>query len=253
MTEPTLYPESGFLRLRLDLAYDGTNFSGWGKQPDRRTVQEEVEKAIATVTQSKIDSIVAGRTDAGVHAKQYFFHVDLENSEDLIVFVFKLNRMLPESIFIKEMKSVESDLHARFAAKKRTYRYFIHPQKDPFKEELSWYFPQKIDVDQMNKAANFLLGEKDFCSFAKVHTDVKTTICSVYSAKWHTDTNGLYFEISANRFLRNMVRAIVGTLLEVGAGKIPPEEIQTILSAKNRQEAAVSVPAHGLFLWEILY
>ena len=241
-------------RYFFEISYNGKNYHGWQRQANSVSVQETIESCFSKLYSNKdIGIIGCGRTDAGVHAKQYFFHVDLENSEDPIVFVFKLNRMLPESIFIKEMKSVESDLHARFAAKKRTYRYFIHPQKDPFKEELSWYFPQKIDVDQMNNAANFLLGEKDFCSFAKVHTDVKTTICSVYSAKWHTDANGLYFEISANRFLRNMVRAIVGTLLEVGAGKIHPEEIQTILSAKNRQEAAVSVPAHGLFLWEILY
>ena len=241
-------------RYFFKISYDGTSYFGWQKQPKQISIQETIEKDLSKIHSLKEMSIVGcGRTDAGVHAKQYFFHVDLENSEDPLVFVLKLNRMLPENIFIKEMKSVESDLHARFSAKKRTYRYYLHHQKDPFKEELSWYFPQKIDIDQMNKAANFFLGEKDFCSFAKVHTDVKTTICTVYSAKWHTEENGLYFEISANRFLRNMVRAIVGTLLEVGAGKIPLEEIQTILSAKNRQEAAVSVPAHGLFLWEILY
>ena len=241
-------------RYFFEISYKGKNYHGWQRQANSVSVQETIESCFSKLYSNKDIGIVGcGRTDAGVHAKQYFFHVDLENSEDPIVFVFKLNRMLPESIFIKEMKSVESDLHARFAAKKRTYRYFIHPQKDPFKEELSWSFPQKIDVDQMNKAANFLLGEKDFCSFAKVHTDVKTTICSVYSAKWHTDTNGLYFEISANRFLRNMVRAIVGTLLDVGFEKTSLAQLSSIINSKDRSNAGSSAPARGLYLTKVSY
>ncbi|NCA21216.1 MAG: tRNA pseudouridine synthase A, partial [Crocinitomicaceae bacterium] len=140
-----------------------------------------------------------------------------------------------------------------FDATKRTYRYFIHKQKNPFREEQSWYNPTKLDVEKMNLAAQILLGEKDFGSFAKAHTDVKTNICTVFSAEWIKDENGLYFEISANRFLRNMVRAIVGTLIDIGMGKLNVESIHTILAAKDRQEASLSVPGHGLFLWKIDY
>lgn len=241
-------------RYFFQISYNGKNYHGWQRQINAISIQETLETCFSKLYSNVEISIVGcGRTDTGVHANSYFFHVDLENVGDTLFLVVRLNKMLPESIYVKEMVEVNSNLHARFDAIKRTYRYFLHQKKDPFKEDFSWYFPQEINLEKMNEAATFLIGEKDFCSFAKVHTDVKTTICSVYSAKWHVSEKGIYFEISANRFLRNMVRAIVGTLLEVGLNKIEAQEINTVLEAKNRQEAAVSVPAHGLFLWEVTY
>ncbi|MEY3238294.1 MAG: hypothetical protein RI883_2395, partial [Bacteroidota bacterium] len=194
-----------------------------------------------------------GRTDTGVHAKEYFFHVDLEPIDSIDQFVFKLNRMLPDSIVVHAAELVDSEKHARFEAKRRTYRYFIHQKKDAFITATSWYFPQKLDISKMNEAAQLLIGTKDFTSLSKLHTDVKTNICTIDKAHWVVDGNQLYFEISADRFLRNMVRATVGTLIEVGLGKIEPAAISGIIEAKDRQAASTSVPAHGLFLWEIEY
>jgi len=161
--------------------------------------------------------------------------------------------MLPDSIVVHNAALVDSEKHARFDAKRRTYRYFMHQKKDAFITETSWYFPQKLDISKMNEAAQLLIGTKDFTSLSKLHTDVKTNICTIDKAHWVEDGNQLYFEISADRFLRNMVRATVGTLIEVGAGKIEPGTINEIIEAKDRQAASTSVPARGLFLWEIEY
>ena len=161
--------------------------------------------------------------------------------------------MLPDSIVVSNAELVDSGKHARFDAKRRTYRYFMHQKKDPFITETSWYFPQRLDISKMNEAAQLLIGTKEFTSLSKLHTDVKTNICTIDKAQWVEDGNQLYFEISADRFLRNMVRATVGTLIEVGGGKIEPEAINEISEAKDRQAASTSVPARGLFLWEIVY
>lgn len=241
-------------RYFLEISYNGTDFFGWQRQPREISVQEVIENTLSKIYSNVAIPIVGcGRTDTGVHAKQYFFHVDLEKINDLEHFVFKLNRMLPNSIVVHTIEEVSQDKHARFDAVKRTYRYFIHQKKDAFTNELSWYFPQKLDIQKMNEAAEHLIGRKDFTSLSKLHTDVKTNICTVYEAKWVESSNGIYFEISADRFLRNMVRAIVGTLVEVGTGKIQPEAMIEILVAKDRQAASSSVPAHGLFLWEVEY
>lgn len=241
-------------RYFVQVAYRGTDYHGWQYQPNAPSVQETIERCLSKVFgNTPITIFGCGRTDAGVHAKSYFFHVDLPQDWDEQHLCFKLNRMLPPDISARKAHKVSAELHARFHATKRTYRYFVQQQKDPFQQDQSWYFQQDLDVDAMNAAATRLLGTKDFGSFSKLHTTVKTNICTVFHAQWVQNEDHLYFEISANRFLRNMVRAIVGTLIEVGLGKLKVEEIDEIIAAQNRSEAAVSVPAHGLFLWEIDY
>lgn len=242
-------------RYFIEIAYNGQSYSGWQRQPNALSVQEVIEEALTKLlSKEKVCIIGCGRTDAGVHAQQYFFHVDLPNTFDTEHLLFKLNRMLPDAVVVFNLRAVEDDLHARFSALSRTYRYFIHQNKDPFKTNFSWYFTQDLDIEKMNAAAEYLIGAKDFTSFSKVHTDAKTNICEVLSAKWHTmEDRSIYFEITANRFLRNMVRAVVGTLIDVGTGKLDVNAIHTILEQKDRGAASLSVPACGLFLWEIQY
>lgn len=242
-------------RYFVELSYNGTDYFGWQRQPKQISVQEEIENAFTKLNSNNpIQVVGCGRTDTGVHAHHYVLHVELEEVKDVGQLVFKLNKILPESISIHSIKEVTNDIHARFNATSRTYRYFIHQKKDPFKQGTSWYFPQKLDFDAMNIAAQLLLGTKDFTSFSKVNTDVKTNICTVTKAEWEkVDEENYYFEITADRFLRNMVRATVGTLIEVGIGKMSPESIVEILEAKDRGAASLSVPAHGLFLWEVCY
>ena len=243
------------LRYSIELAYNGNDFFGWQIQPRQISVQETIEKALSKLFDAKkIDIVGCGRTDTGVHAKHYIAHVDLPSKWEEEVLTYKLNRILPDSIVIYTIQKVNEDFHARFHAKARTYRYFIHTQKDPFLNNTSLYYTKTLDMDKMNKAGLLLYGKKDFTSFSKLHTDVFTNICTVSNAKWiKVNEHAFYFEITADRFLRNMVRAIVGTLLEVGEGKITPDEITSILDKNNRCEAKMSVPAHGLFLWKISY
>lgn len=241
-------------RYFISLAYDGSAYHGWQIQPNAASVQQEIETALSKLHGNQaIEVVGCGRTDAGVHAQQYFLHTDLPVLWDPQQLVFKLNRMTPPDIAFFQAWETPTDLHARFDASQRTYRYFIHHHKDPFKNHTSWYHQTSLDVAAMNEAAKHLLGLQDFGSFAKLHTDVKTNICEVHGAKWQVSENGLYFEITANRFLRNMVRAIVGTLVEVGLGKLDPIDLVQIIKAKDRGAAAVSAPAHGLFLWKITY
>lgn len=241
------------MRYFIELSYNGTDFFGWQRQPDSISVQEVIETNISKLYSNKPMSIVGcGRTDTGVHAANYFAHIDLPETIDAETMVFKLNRMLPDSIAVQRIIQVNDDAHARFNATERTYRYFIHSEKDPFNPN-SWYFPQKLDYNAMNEAAKWLIGKKDFTSLSKLHTDVKTNICDVRSAFWTIDGNKAYFEISADRFLRNMVRATVGTLTDVGLGKIAPHDINSILEARDRQAASTSVPPQGLFLWKVSY
>ena len=241
-------------RYFISLAYDGGAYHGWQIQPNAASVQQEIETALSKLHGNQpIEVVGCGRTDAGVHAQQYFLHTDLPVQCDPQQLVFKLNRMTPPDIAFFQAWETPTDLHARFDASQRTYRYFIHHHKDPFKNHTSWYHQTSLDVAAMNEAAKHLLGLQDFGSFAKLHTDVKTNICEVHAAKWQVSENGLYFEITANRFLRNMVRAIVGTLVEVGLGKLDPIDLVQIIKATDRSAAAVSAPAHGLFLWKITY
>jgi tRNA pseudouridine38-40 synthase len=242
-------------RYFFEISYNGSDFFGWQKQPNQLAVQEVIEKALAQLYSCTSIAIVGcGRTDAGVHAYQYYFHADLINDQQERHLEFKLNRMLPLSIAVKKVFRVEDHSHARFSARLRTYRYFIHQKKDPFKEGLSLYYPQVLNFDQMNMAATRLIGKQDFTSFSKLHTDVKTNICAVTQAKWNQqDDDSWYFEISADRFLRNMVRSVVGTLLDIGSGKMRVEDIESVVVARDRGAASLSVPAHGLFLWEVNY
>jgi tRNA pseudouridine38-40 synthase len=241
-------------RYFLELAYDGTDFFGWQRQTNEISVQEVIEDALSKLySNTPVKVVGCGRTDTGVHARHYILHVDLPEIEDTEKFVFKLNRMLPNSIVFNKAVPVSADSHARFDATQRTYRYFIHQNKNPFKQKHSWYVPQALDFSKMNEAAKLLVGKKDFTSLSKLHTDVKTNICDVKKAEWIITEDAIYFEIVADRFLRNMVRATVGTLIDVGHGKIASEQINEILEAKDRQAASTSVPAHGLFLWEINY
>ncbi len=241
-------------RYFIELSYKGTPYFGWQRQPSCISVQEVIESQLSKLHSNEPISVVGcGRTDTGVHAHHYILHVDLPEIDDCDKFQFKLNRMLPDSIAISRVFPVSSDLHARFSATERTYRYFIHREKNPFIPETSWYFPQDLDFDAMNVAACLLIGTKDFTSLSKIHTDVKTNICSVSAAKWLQNEKEIYFEITANRFLRNMVRATVGTLIDVGLEKIKTEDLLAILDAKDRGAASTSVPAQGLFLWKIKY
>ncbi len=242
-------------RYFVELSYNGSSFFGWQRQPNQISVQEEIESAF-TKLNSNIPVFVVGcgRTDTGVHANHYVLHVDFEKQQGIDHLIFKLNRILPDSIVIHSLKEVDLDFHARFHAVSRTYRYYLNSKKNPFKKGLSWTVTQKLDFEAMNEAGKFLIGTQDFTSFSKLNTDVKTNICTVTKAQWvKVDDSNYYFEITADRFLRNMVRATVGTLMEVGERKIKPQEIRTILDAKNRGAASLSVPAHGLYLWEVCY
>ena len=242
-------------RYYFEISYNGTPFSGWQRQPKDKSVQEEIEKCFTKLNSNQpIEIVGCGRTDTGVHAHHYIFHVDLPENFIIENIVAKLNRMLPFSIAVQNCFPVLQDEHARFSATARTYRYFINFKKDPFKQDQSLYMPYAIDFDLMNEAAKLLIGTKDFTSFSKLHTDVKTNICTVTNAVWvKLDEDNAYFEITANRFLRNMVRATVGTLLDVGKGNLESKEINRILEEKNRSSASTSIAAHGLYLWKIEY
>jgi len=242
-------------RYFFECAYDGTGFSGWQRQPNAETVQQTIELMLSRrFNNSDIQILGCGRTDAGVHANQFYFHVDLAKDLNLELLKYKLNKMLPTSIVIFDILPVLNDQHARFDASFRSYKYFIHTRKNPFLEKYSWYFPHSLDLEKMNQGAQLLLGEKDFTSFSKLHTDVFTNICNLTRAEWREVGNDqIVFEITANRFLRNMVRAVVGTLIEVGQGNLIPEDIKEILEAHDRSSAGISVPAKGLFLSSIKY
>ncbi|MDX1652832.1 MAG: tRNA pseudouridine(38-40) synthase TruA [Brumimicrobium sp.] len=241
-------------RYFFECAYDGTDFSGWQRQPNADTVQETIECMLSRRFNEEVTIVGCGRTDAGVHARQFYFHADLDVDLDARELGYKLNKMLPVSIAVLKVYPVHDSAHARFDAVSRSYKYYIHSNKNPFSDRFSLYFPYRLDLDKMNHAARLLIGEKDFTSFSKLHTDVHTNICDLFNAEWKALENGqLVFGISANRFLRNMVRAIVGTLLQVGQGEMEAEEIVNILKAKDRSAAGVSVPAKGLFLDRVEY
>lgn len=242
------------MRYFLTLAYNGTSFHGWQRQPNARSVQQELEEALSTLLRESIKIVGAGRTDTGVHAKEMMAHFEanlsLETEENL---PYLLNRFLKEDIVIYSLDKVKADAHARFDAIARTYEYHLGFQKNPFKQQLYYYFHQPVSLEKMNEAAKILLEYEDFEAFAKTHSDVKTFLCKVTKAYWESTADGALFTITSNRFLRNMVRAIVGTLLEVGTGKIPVAEMHKIIKSKNRGEAGFSVPASGLYLTEIKY
>jgi len=240
-------------RFFIELAYDGTRYFGWQRQPNERSVQEELEQQLAKLFSGrKIPVTGCGRTDTGVHAHFYVAHLQLPAETNTEQLVYKLNKMLPGDIAVFKAYPVNDELHARFSANERSYRYFLHQQKSAFLKN-SLYYPHELNFARMNEAATHFIGKQDFTSLSKLHTDVKTNICTVTRAEWKQQADQWYFEIAADRFLRNMVRATVGTLLEVGRGKIQPEDIPAILEAKDRGAAKVSVAACGLFLWDVKY
>jgi len=241
------------LRYFLELSYNGSQYHGWQSQPNAVSVQENIEKALSIILRFPTKITGAGRTDAGVHARQMFAHFDTDNTIDIEQLTHRLNRFLPQDIAISNIIPVQPDAHARFDATARSYAYHIHQQKNPFLQQTSWHFSKKLDVDAMNKAAKALFFYEDFQSFSKTHTDVKTYICRIEEAYWQQDNDKLTFHITADRFLRNMVRAIVGTLIEVGLSKISVADFAHIIEAKNRSKAGFSVPAKGLFLTQIVY
>lgn len=238
----------------MHLGYRGANFHGWQIQPDAESVQSVLESALTTVLRRPTPITGAGRTDAGVNARMMIAHFDTPEDIDMRRFIRAINSLAGPGIAVYDIFPVAPDAHARFDATERTYRYFAHTRKDPFACGLSWQCSPELDFKAMNTAADLMLGRRDFTSFSKLHTDVRTNICDLRRARWHRmDATHWFFEISADRFLRNMVRAIVGTLVEVGRHKLAPEGILDILDKKDRCAAGTSMPAGPLFLWEIRY
>lgn len=253
-------------RYFIELAYDGTNYHGWQVQQNAVSVQELLNKALSTLLRLPIETTGCGRTDTGVHATEYFAHFDepprpplasggAENAVQKFPLqgVRGLNSLLPYDIAIKNIIPVAPEAHARFDATLRSYEYHIHFEKDPFRHGYSWLLRDRPDLDLMNQAAAIVMEYTDFSCFSKSNTQVKTNNCKIVKAVWETTEKGIVFKISADRFLRNMVRAIVGTLIMVGRGEIPPEGIRDIIESKNRSKAGTSVPACGLYLTEVKY
>lgn len=240
------------MRFFIELSYKGTDYHGWQIQPNANSVQAEINKALSTLLNTKIKVMGAGRTDTGVHAKQMFAHFDCQQDLDGLELVSKLNGFLPKDITIHNINAVTDDANCRFDALSRTYHYHIIQQKNPF-NTTAYLLYKNLDVDTMNLACKHLLGKQDFTSFSKVNTQTFTNNCNVMLANWEQKEEELIFTIKSDRFLRNMVRAIVGTLLAVGEGKIKPEQVKEIIAKKDRGEAGTSVPAHALFLSNIEY
>ena len=241
------------MRYFIEFSYNGKNYFGYQIQPNAISVQEELEKALSTILREEIKTTGAGRTDTGVHAKKIFAHFSTEKLLDQD-FTRRLNSFLPQDISIKRIFQVKDDFHARFDATFRTYEYYISLEKNPFTEESAWqHWRKSLDINKMNEACKILFEYEDFTSFAKLHTDNKTNLCTMYKAEWEQNGSELKFTVSANRFLRNMVRAIVGTMVEIGSGKIQPEDLRKVIENKNRNSAGTSAPAHGLYLVDVGY
>ena len=240
-------------RYFLNISYLGTNYHGWQVQANAHTVQAELEQCLSKILRQHVVLMGSGRTDTGVHARQQVAHFEIEKELDTLELVYKLNGILPDDISIGSCLKVRHDAHARFDASERGYKYFIHWQKSPFLCEQSYYYTFELDVEIMNKAAEHLIGEQNFESFSKVKTEVNNFICTVHKADWSKENDQLVFHVRANRFLRGMVRALVGTLLEVGRKKLSVTEFVNIIEAKDRKRAGRAVPPHGLFLTEVNY
>lgn len=241
-------------RFFIELAYDGTAYHGWQVQPNAITVQEELDRALSVFFRQKVETLGCGRTDAGVHASQFFAHMDLQDVKEEAVpaAVGGINALLPYQIAVKRIFKVADDAHARFDATGRSYEYHFHFHKDPFRLNRSWLYKHRLDVNAMNSAAALLLKYKDFSSFSK-SSETATNNCKVTEAFFRETGDGIVFRISADRFLRNMVRAVVGTLVRIGRKEIAEAELAEIIASKNRSNAGQSVPACGLYLVNIDY
>ena len=240
------------MRYFIDISYDGSNYHGWQIQPNADTVQHQINLAFSTILNEEINVLGAGRTDTGVHAKKMIAHFDTNQTIDFVKFKYRINGFLKNDISLNDIYKVKEDAHARFSAISRTYEYRVSRTKNPFSVN-SYFLLRDLDFQSMKKACKFLHGSHDYTSFAKLHSENYTNNCEVYIANWKEDENLLIFSIKANRFLRNMVRAIVGTLIEIGEGKISFSDIETILMSKDRAKAGYSVPANGLSLIDIEY
>jgi len=241
-------------RYFIWLSYDGTNYHGWQVQPNGISVQGELQRVLSTLLRQEIGITGAGRTDAGVHARVMAAHFDFEGDIDCQQLAYKMNRMLSGDIVISRIEEVAPDLHARFSATERTYHYYIHTRKNPFLRHFSCEIHYPLDFEAMNEAGRILTTYEDFGAFCKAHSDVKTTLCYVTRAEWiQTGENTWYFVITANRFLRNMVRAVVGTLVDVGRGRLSLEDFRKVIEGKKRSDAGDSMPGNALFLEDVKY
>ena len=242
------------MRYFVTFSYDGSRYHGWQIQPNGDSVQAQLQRGLSLLLRQEVMVTGAGRTDAGVHARMMVAHFDFPTSLDEKQLAYKLNKLLPGDIAIAGVRQVEENLHARFSATSRMYRYYAHTAKNPFLRNTSCELHYPLDFNKMNEAADMLKRYDDFGAFCKAHADVKTTLCKVTVARWHqTSPTTWYFEIRANRFLRNMVRAVVGTLIDVGRGRLTMEDFQRVVEGKKRTEAGESMPAHALFLEDITY
>lgn len=241
------------MRYFFEITYNGKNYIGWQTQPTGTGVQTVVEEALSTLFREKIKTVCSGRTDTGVHCSQQFFHADVEMEFDIPLYIIRLNTFLPRDIAINSILRVKPDVSARFDALDRTYRYKITRKKNPLLEGYAWHFFKDLDLQTMNKAAALLLGEHDYECFSKVKTDVNHFLCEIKSAGWKEEGDMLYFTITGNRFLRGMVRAVVGTLLDVGIGKTSLTAFEGIINSKDRKRAGVNVPPYGLYLMKVQY
>ena len=244
------------MRYLMRIAYDGVGFHGWQRQPADVSVQQTIEEALTKLLRSETSGVGAGRTDTGVSAREMFAHFDSDLPEEYVISLVKaLDNMAGRNVSVYEIRRVNDDFHARFDARRRTYKYFVAVGKSPFGSHV-WKSPKALDFDRMNEAAALLLQIDDFTSFAKLHSDARTTICRVRRAVW-TRVDGVpgawYFEITADRFLRNMVRAVVGTLVEVGRGKLSFDGFRRVVEARDRCAAGTSMPPQALYLWDVGY
>lgn len=237
----------------LSIQYDGTNYNGWQYQSNGRTIQGEIEKAIEKILKKQIKIIGSGRTDSGVHAFDQKANFRIEEILNLYEFKYSLNSILPKDIAIKDISLVSEDFHARFDAKKRTYIYLITDKKSPFYFNYSYFYPVNLDIDYLNNISKTIIGEKDFSSFYKKKVELENMICNVYNAYWIKKKELTIFKIISNRYLRGMVRAIVGTLLNAEKNKLSKEEVEIIIKKQNREFAGENVPAKGLFLYKVEY
>lgn len=240
-------------RYFFEIAYHGANYNGWQSQPNALGIQAVVEEVLSKVFRTPVAIVGSGRTDTGVHCKQQFFHTDIASDFDSKLLIQKLNSFLPRDISINSVRQVRPDASARYDAIERTYRYRITTVKNPFLQGLAWHYFKQVSIDNMNRAAAYMVGEHDFECFSKVKTDVNHFICSVTKASWSRKGDDLVFVISANRFLRGMVRAVVGTLLDVGTGKVSYDEFVSIIESRDRKKAGQNVPAYGLYLEKVKY
>lgn len=241
------------MRYFIKLSFNGRQYHGWQVQENAPSVQEELNKALSLLLREEIKTTGCGRTDTGVHAKMFFAHIDTAVSFSPDDLMYQLNAILSRGIAIHSIFAVADDSHARFSAITRTYQYFLHDEKNPFLDGISWFYPHLPDLEKMNAAAKILAEYTDFSAFSKSHTQTFTNNCKIQSAHWRRIENQFVFEITADRFLRNMVRAIVGTLLDVGLSKMDENDFRSVLESKERSRAGTSVPAHGLFLTDIVY